>query len=1152
MATDQDPPIDPTDPIALAQEAVRLEEKYRVTGRTEFVERAAEYFRTSLAMLPHDYAQRALVQTLAGICIKQLFDRTGQVQLLDEAEHLGRDALARTLPGDLCYASQFTLLGNVSMARYDYTGRVEALDEALAMHRRSESIATEDPVDRAARLTNLGNVLQRLFRRNGELSVLHEAIEASRNAVAVVPADHPDRARWQTNLVIVLRNLFERTGDTAVLREAVEAGRAAMAATPEDHPERDIPLSTLATALYRLAECTGDVELLTEALDLGRAGVAAIPADHPRRASMLSDFGATARLYYKYTGQTGVLAEAVYAGRAAVEATPIGDTLRPDHLSNLGIASREAFERTGDRELLTEAVKAGHDSVAATPPGHPALVVRATNLVTSLQREFEATGRSDSILEAVAQARAAVEAMPEDLANRGAVLVTLGNVLRTAYQSSGLETALGEAGRVLLKALEATPEGHPDRAGRLNDLGYTAMLLAEHTGLREGFAAAYSFFEQAEALVPPDHPGRLLILSNRAAMALAIFKFDKRPEIGEVAVAALRVVALNTPESDPFRASRLCNLGLALQTLAAERDTNADLLEEARTRFREAANLASASTLVRIQAGREQARLDLAAGAFEAALEAIERVVELIDQLAPASLVRSDRESRMARLDGLPAQAAAIALAAGRPGCAVELLERARGVLVAEALALRGGESARLRAAYPELAQSLDSARGTLTALDQGPESGSVTEIQVLASAAAKQHVAQQRDETRAEIEDVLSRIRALPTFEDFLRPGLTELAACAQAGPVVLVVCTPERCDALIVTGDAAEIVRHVPLPDLNHAAVVERSVVLWNARQRAVSRDLSPEQRVDPEQEIMQVLAWLWDAIAEPVLTALGVRATPGSGEHETRIWWCPVGVAAELPLHAAGHHDDPADRPGGRRTVLDRVVSSYTPTLLALRAAATADAASGPTGETDQTADAPAATPLIIAVPDLPGAPLPGAEREASALISLLPNAHVLSNPTRAEALDALPKHRIAHFACHGAADRKRPRQSHLLLADHETAPLTVADLVQLEFSADLAYLSACDTSVTAPQLADEALHLTGAFHLLGYRHVIGSLWPVDDHIAADLAVDVYTRLAEEGTTLNTKRAAEALHHAVRTVRAKHPTSPSLWAPYTHTGP
>ncbi|MYX40196.1 hypothetical protein GTW59_03695, partial [Streptomyces sp. SID89] len=61
------------------------------------------------------------------------------------------------------------------------------------------------------------------------------------------------------------------------------------------------------------------------------------------------------------------------------------------------------------------------------------------------------------------------------------------------------------------------------------------------------------------------------------------------------------------------------------------------------------------------------------------------------------------------------------------------------------------------------------------------------------------------------------------------------------------------------------------------------------------------------------------------EPVLERLGLLDAP-AGEEWPRLWWSPGGALAALPLHAAGHHD-------GRRSVLDRVVSSYTPTVRAL---------------------------------------------------------------------------------------------------------------------------------------------------------------------------------------------------------------------------
>jgi CHAT domain-containing protein len=223
-------------------------------------------------------------------------------------------------------------------------------------------------------------------------------------------------------------------------------------------------------------------------------------------------------------------------------------------------------------------------------------------------------------------------------------------------------------------------------------------------------------------------------------------------------------------------------------------------------------------------------------------------------------------------------------------------------------------------------------------------------------------------------------------------------------------------------------------------------------------------------------------------------------------------------------------------GPRIVPDRVISSYTSTARALARPRPAE-------------DAVPAT-LIVPVPDLPGAALPGVNSETKAISSLIHDAYILHQPTRATVLAALPTHKVAHFACHGHADWRQPAESRLLLADYATNPLTLAHITALHLDADLAYLSACSTTVTAPRLADESLHITGAFHLAGYRHVIGTLWPIDDTAAAEIATAFYQHLTANGAP-RPEHAAHALHHATMLLRARYPNSPSLWAAHIHTG-
>ncbi|MEX5258639.1 CHAT domain-containing protein, partial [Kocuria arenosa] len=108
-----------------------------------------------------------------------------------------------------------------------------------------------------------------------------------------------------------------------------------------------------------------------------------------------------------------------------------------------------------------------------------------------------------------------------------------------------------------------------------------------------------------------------------------------------------------------------------------------------------------------------------------------------------------------------------------------------------------------------------------------------------------------------------------------------------------------------------------------------------------------------------------------------------------------------------------------------------------------------------------------------------------------------------------------------------------------------------------AAELAFLSACTTARTGAPLPDEPIHLAAACQLAGYRHVIASLWPINDAATAWLTQRFYTTYTTNHTTTHdTPVAAEApaaaLHHTTRELRSHYPDHPSLWAPYTHTGP
>ncbi|MFI7609588.1 CHAT domain-containing protein [Micromonospora sp. NPDC049366] len=292
------------------------------------------------------------------------------------------------------------------------------------------------------------------------------------------------------------------------------------------------------------------------------------------------------------------------------------------------------------------------------------------------------------------------------------------------------------------------------------------------------------------------------------------------------------------------------------------------------------------------------------------------------------------------------------------------------------------------------------------------------------------------------------------------------------------------------------------------------------------------------DRDETLDALLRWLWDTTAEPILTALGLGGVADPNTPLPRLWWCPTGPLTMLPLHAAGYHD--IDQPTGR-TVLDRVVSSYTPTL---RALVEARRPLRPQMTSDRI--------LIVSLPDTPEeAPLIDVERERDLLTALFPDKHTLlegEQATGASVLEELPRHRWAHFSCHGGQDLRNPSHGGLILHDRT---LTVADLATRQHAGEFAFLSACKTAVGGITLPDEAINLAAALHHTGYRQVIGTLWSVHDHAAADVAETVYAHLTIAGT-FTPRAAARALHAAVRQLRDDARLPIGAWTPFTHTGP
>jgi CHAT domain-containing protein len=142
----------------------------------------------------------------------------------------------------------------------------------------------------------------------------------------------------------------------------------------------------------------------------------------------------------------------------------------------------------------------------------------------------------------------------------------------------------------------------------------------------------------------------------------------------------------------------------------------------------------------------------------------------------------------------------------------------------------------------------------------------------------------------------------------------------------------------------------------------------------------------------------------------------------------------------------------------------------------------------------------------------------------------------SPSKGKILAELPQCSIFHFAGHSFRSSNNPLDSYLALDKGPENSITVNNLLEIRLYKSpplLAYLSACGTGqMHNYQLADESLHLISGFLLAGFRHVIGTLWEVQDAVCVDMARLTYEGMKERG--LSDVSVAWALHNASRTLR------------------
>lgn len=193
---------------------------------------------------------------------------------------------------------------------------------------------------------------------------------------------------------------------------------------------------------------------------------------------------------------------------------------------------------------------------------------------------------------------------------------------------------------------------------------------------------------------------------------------------------------------------------------------------------------------------------------------------------------------------------------------------------------------------------------------------------------------------------------------------------------------------------------------------------------------------------------------------------------------------------------------------------------------------------------------------AVFDLP--PLPFSREEANTISSLVPDEEVLLavgfDATRERALSPeLSSYRIIHFAVHGEFNGEYPELSGIYFTlfnknrEKRYGFVGLQDVYNLNLSADLVVLSACETALGENIKGEGLVGLPRGFMYAGAARVMATLWKVEDYHTSELLKVFYLNFLRNGMS-----PAAALRAAqIDMLRRFGSNAPYYWAGFIMQG-
>ncbi|KAG2337646.1 hypothetical protein BDR05DRAFT_952445 [Suillus weaverae] len=1113
---------------------------------------------------------------------------TLEQRLSDENDAAVLCPLTTLISDDMRALLRRTDAGHDLLARYRRMQNHRDLDQSINHFECALGLCSMNHPYRPAALFNLATAKFVSCQADGRHLDLDIPIDLFQDALNLRPTDHPDRTVTQLHLAIALLSRFAKRrsqtdADAAeeLLSEVLDACpanshiyRAALIAVESSalHStgsiitnnlgQERLAASVFPLSLNQLADrvkrCLriDDPHALDEVISLHYDALGYYNAGHAYRGKLLGNLSVLLQTRFRRRGNDEDLDQAIALHKEALALHPVGHTDRPMLLNNLANRLSSRFQHRGNDEDLDQAIALHKEALALRPVGHTDRSMSLNNLATELSSRFEHRGDDEDLDQAIALHREALALRPVGHTDRSMSLNSLANRLSSRFEHRGNDEDLDQAIALHREALALRPAialrkevlalrpvGHTDRSGSLNNLAIELSSRFKHRGDDEDLDQAIALHREALALRPVGHTYRSESLYNLANGLSSRFEHRGDDEDLDQAIVLHREALALFPVGHTYRSMSLNNLATELSSRFEHRGNREDLdesrenlycaltlltqhdprqlvvhgslatvylsfhhsrldgtgagedtgsLNAAMYNLKAAAIVVSAGTLSRLRASLRWVQY-ASQHSHGTELEAYATSMQLLDAYMSTTASVSSRHNIMKDFPStLAVDAASRALRSGDVCRAVELLEQGRTIIWTQMTRLRTPLDS-LQTRGDHAAALMKKFRDLSSLLDKPPANYPEATPRVNVEAEETRYRRLVEDWNRA-VED----IRKIEGFSRFLLPPLfSYLQDAARDGPIIMLIASELSCDAIIIPHKQPPTCIQLPTN-------LEKLQTLVVKLQRTSSPAL------------IKALMELWDDVVRPVVENLGGFAGRGC-----RIWWCPTSVFNFLPLHAAGDY-----RKHGQ--ILSQLyISSYTPSLTALikarrsrdRSLSVSFAAIG------QNRPAGASFTLDCVEPEL------------ELVQSLLPPPPTISftkitsvDATRSRALRTLQDNTWLHFSCHGTQAYKEPFKSAFLVRDQ---PLSLLDITQMDLSRhQFAFLSACETAVGDLQTPDEVVHLAAGLQFAGVKSVIGTLWKVDDSTVQRLVKAFYKNLCGDGT-MNSKRAARALHRAVQSL-------------------